>query len=190
MRGVLIYDTSTGELVVDLDIEGGAYAAQLSNSGELLAIIVAAGAVEVHDYEAVLAGEPSLVGRSASGRENQLLRPYFSDDERTLYTTENITENANAWSVGEEMTRLWSIPSAVGLVQERDGLIWLPAVGALPLDEHPGYAGFIGIPPTRSGYADFARSKATRGFTEQECEAFFDRSCAEFEALIDDGTAD
>lgn len=83
------------------------------------------------------------------------------------------------------MTRLWSIPSAIGLVQERDGLIWMPAQGALPLDEHPGHAGFIGIPLTRSAYGDFARSKATRDFTEQECETFFDSACAAFEALIE-----
>ena len=82
------------------------------------------------------------------------------------------------------MTRLWSIPSAIGLVQERDGLIWMPAHGALPLDEHLGHAGFIGIPLTRSGYADFARSKATRDFTEQECEVFFDSTCTEFGELL------
>jgi hypothetical protein len=83
-----------------------------------------------------------------------------------------------AFSVEEDISELWSLESDLRLldVAVHDGHVWYPAIADGVGDDGAG-RGLIGIPLDRQGLTEFARSRTTRDFTEDDSEIYLQDPC-------------
>jgi WD40 repeat protein len=188
-----VFDTGSGDEVARLEISGSATSLGFSPDGRRLAI-GGMGTLELHDLDAALDGRDSLIGRAVTGHgEDPVVSPTFDDESTTVVAGQLPTVSdsdrrswVTAWSADAELSPLWSIGGElpVGTVDISDGLVWMPAKRALPIAVNEGTMGVIGVPIDRRELADFARSKATRSLTEEECRTHFRSSCDRFAARV------
>jgi WD40 repeat protein len=183
--GVAVFDTATGTEITSIAVDGGAFSVTYSPDARMIAIGGGRGGVELHGVEELLSGRDSLIGRAEVPR-SALMVPSFDDEGSTIVAGEATGATVTTWSADATMDELWSVEldgwSAATTI--RDGLLWVIADGALPIDPHDGATGLIGVPADRAELADFARDKLTRGFTEGECQTFLASTCEEFEARL------
>jgi len=185
VAGIPFYDTATGELLARLDVAGGAFMVAFSPDGRQLAVGGGRGTVELHDFDALLAGGNSLIGRTSLDDPNQVTVT-FVDGGEVIAANPAFGGDVLGWTADSEMRRLWRIGSeAVGVGPRSDGeLLWLPFDGSLPTAGNDTAVGVMGLPTDRRDLADFARDKATRDLTEDECQRYFSSNCREFDELI------
>ena len=183
--GVDVYATATGELLARLDVAGGAFMVAFSPDGGQLAVGGGRGAVELHDVEALLAGGDSSIGRTSLDAPTQATVGFVAGGE-VIVANPAFGGDVLGWTADSEMRRLWRIGSeAVGAGPRSDGeLLWLPFDGSLPTAGNDTAVGVMGLPAGRRDLADFARDKATRDLTEDECRRYFSSNCREFDELI------
>lgn len=184
-RALIALDTQTGEELARLPLADADTQLEVSPDGRLLATADSTGHVRVLDVARFLGGlgDVEIGSTDLTGGERVVGMAFNDDGSQLLLPASLQSRELLAYSVGPEMSVLWSID--VGLVvsrpEVRDGHVWLAASDNSPTAAtaaQPSF-GLVGLPLDLGEFAGWAETIATREFTEAECERYLGGSCAE-----------
>ena len=179
---LVAYDAATGAELARLEQPGYRMyePLQFTPDGDRFAVGGFAGEVVVYDVEQFL-DDPTRaeVTRTVHPGGGPTIGLAFGDDGSSLLATHSGELAVTAYDVDADMTERWSIETDMQPldVTVHEGRVWLPALsGRMPGMSDSGVR-LVGVPIEPSELADFARRKATREFTDAECETYLGGPC-------------
>ena len=172
-----VYDTGSGELLVEMSTVFEITHLAISDDGRLLA---AADALSIYLYDLKLLrsgdSEAALIGSTPTSS----FSIDFTDDSSIVLTgSPGAITGQTADASFRELFSIGLGDQLPSQILVRDGYVWTALTERVAVDAETA-SGLVGLPLASDDLIAFAKSKLSRGFTDAECQQYLGLdSCAD-----------